>query len=83
MKVKELKGDLVGVKIKIPKKYQDRYMKIKKEMYLFSWWGKGVWLKNSMKENQVYPLVFNTNNKELLEFTVIKGQLNDKHYGNR
>ena len=73
MKVKELKGDLVGVKIKIPKKYQDRYMKIKKEMYLFSWWGKGVWLKNSMKENQVYPLVFNTNNKELLEFTVIKG----------
>ena len=46
-------------------------MGIKKEMYLYSWWFKGVWLKNKMNEDRIYPLTFDTDNKELLEFEAI------------
>ena len=71
MKIKQLKDiNLVGIKIKIPKKYQDSYSGITKEMYLCSWWNKGVWLKKNMDEERIYPLTFKTDNKELLEFTV-------------
>jgi hypothetical protein len=69
--IKNLKGELLGLKIKIPKKYQDSYMGIKKEMYLYSYWNKGVWLKTNMKKDRIYPLTFETDNKELLEFEAI------------
>ena len=68
--IKSQKGELLGLKVKIPKKYQDSYSGITKEMYLYSWWNKGVWLKKNMKEERVDPLTFDTDNKELLEFEV-------------
>ena len=68
-KIKYLKNvELRGFKIKIPKKYQDSYIGITKEMYLYSWWNKGVWLKKSMKDERIYPLTFDTDSSELLEF---------------
>ena len=69
--IKNLKGELLGLKIKIPKKYQDSYSGIKKEMYLYSYWNKGVWLKTAMNKDRIYPLTFETDYKELLEFEVI------------
>jgi len=69
--VKDQKGELLGLKVKIPKKYIDNYIGIKKEMYLYSWWDKGVWLKNNMKEQRIYPLTFDTDKSELLEFEII------------
>jgi hypothetical protein len=73
-KIKDLPEsvELRGIKIKIPKKYQDSYSGIKKEMYLYSWWNKGVWLKSDMNEDRVYPLTFSRDDcKELLEFECI------------
>ena len=67
--IKNLKGELLGLKIKIPKKYQD--IGIKKEMYLYSYWNKGVWLKTDMKNDRIYPLTFETDCKELLEFEIV------------
>ena len=46
-------------------------MGIKKEMYLYSYWNKGVWLKTDMKKDRIYPLTFDTDYKELLEFEAI------------
>ena len=71
MKLKEIKSDnLVGVKIKIPKKYEDSYQNITGTMYLFSWWQAGVWLKKSMDETRIYPLCIDP--KLVLNFTVVK-----------
>lgn len=71
MKVKDLKDvELVGIKVKIPKKYEDLYQQIKGEMYVVSYWQQGVWFKKSMKESRIYPLCMEP--KELLNFTVVK-----------
>jgi len=70
MKVKDLKSDLQGIKIRVPKKYEDTYMGIKGTMYIESWWTQGVWLKKSQTDNRIYPLCMNP--KELLEFIVVK-----------
>lgn len=75
MKIKDLPGTmgLLGVKIKIPKKYEDDYSDIKGNMYIYSHWSKGVWLKKKMDESRIYPLTFNKDLREILEFTVVKG----------
>ena len=72
-KIKDLANDvsLLGIKVKIPKKYLDGYMGIKKEMRIFSQWNKGVWLKNDMNEGHMYPLTFDTDLKELLDFEIV------------
>lgn len=74
MKVKDLPegASLVGVKVKIPKKYEDSYMGIKGSMYLYSWWQKGVWLKKSMEDGRIYPLTLNESTKEVLDFEIDK-----------
>jgi hypothetical protein len=73
MKVKDLKDvELVGIKVKIPKKFEDLYQGIKGEMYVCSYWQAGVWFKKSMKESKIYPLCMEP--KELLNFTVVKEQ---------
>ena len=73
MKVKDLKQEnLVGIKIKIPKKFQDDYVGIVTEMYIYSWWNQGIWLKKNMKQERIYPLTMDP--KEVLEFTVISGE---------
>jgi hypothetical protein len=71
MKVKDLKSEnLVGIKIRIPKKFEDNYQKIKGDMYLFSWWQAGVWLKKNMSDTRMYPLSINP--KEILNFEIIE-----------
>jgi hypothetical protein len=70
MKVKEYKGNLTGIKIKIPKKFEDTYQGIKGEMYLVGSWQAGVWLKKSIKNDRIYPLCINP--QEVLNFTVVK-----------
>jgi hypothetical protein len=71
MKVRDLKDvDLVGIKVKIPKKFEDTYQQIKGEMYICSYWQAGVWFKKSMKSDRIYPLSMNP--AELLNFTVVK-----------
>jgi len=71
MKVKDMgEFQLLGTKIKIPKKYQDSYVGIQKEMYLYSLWGQGLWLKKSMEDTQVFPLSIDP--KEVLNFTIVK-----------
>lgn len=70
MKVKEFKGDIKGIKIRIPKKFEDDYQKIKGVMYLEGVWRAGVWLKKSPPDERIYPLFIDP--KEVLEFTVVK-----------
>lgn len=71
MKVKDLKDqELVGTKVKIPKRFEDAYQKIKGEMYIYSWWHNGIWFKKNMEEDRIYP--FTINPRELLKFTVVK-----------
>ncbi|MEK6879105.1 MAG: hypothetical protein AABY22_05825 [Nanoarchaeota archaeon] len=70
MKVKDIKTDLVGVKIRIPKKFEDTYQGIKGDMFLYSIWNAGVWLKKSMKEDRIYPFCIEP--RKVLEFTVVK-----------
>jgi hypothetical protein len=70
MKIKQLKNqDLVGIKVKIPKKFQDDYQGIKGQMFIFSWWAQGVWFKKSLTASRIYPLSMNP--KELLNFEVV------------
>jgi hypothetical protein len=73
MRVKDIKTDLVGTKVTIPKKFEDKYMGIFGKMYIYSYWGKGIWFKKSMKEDRIYPLTMDT--KELLNFVVVKERL--------
>jgi hypothetical protein len=72
MKVKELKGDIKGTKIRIPKQFEDDYSKIKGVMYLHGVWQAGVWLKKSLKEDdtRIYPLCIDP--RKVLEFNVVK-----------
>ena len=70
MKVKELKGDIKGIKVKIPKQFEDNYQNIKGNMYLESVWQAGVWLKKSLKEERIYPLCIDP--RKVLEFIVVK-----------
>ena len=73
MKVKDYKGEnLKGLKIKIPKRFEDDYQKIKGVMYLEGVWQGGVWLKKSQDddETRIYPLCINP--KEVLNFTIVK-----------
>ena len=73
MKIKDFpkNKELLGVRIKIPKKYSDSYIGIKDKMYIFSSWQKGVWLKKKMSENRIYPLQLDKLT-DLLEFEVVK-----------
>ena len=75
MKIKDLpkNATLLGVKVKIPKKYEDDYSDIKGNMYIYSNWQKGVWLKKKMSDGRIYPLTFDKSLKELLEFTIVTG----------
>ena len=70
MKVRDLKGDLLGTKVRIPKKFEDTYQEITGEMFIFSYWNAGVWFKKKMSEDRIYPLCMNP--KELLAFTVVR-----------
>ena len=71
MKVKDLKDvELVGIKVKIPKKFEDLYQGIKGEMYVVSYWQAGLWFKKEMGSDRIYPLCMEP--KELLNFTVVK-----------
>ena len=71
MKLKEIKGNLVGIKVVIPKEYEDNYQNIKGEMFIFGMWSKGLWLKKNMKEERIYPLCMD-DVKQALEFKVVK-----------
>ena len=59
MKLEDLdkQQQLVGLKIKIPKKLQLEHS-IAKEMYICSGWNRGLWLKKKMSEERIYPLTF-------------------------
>jgi hypothetical protein len=60
MKIKDLPKDkqLQGIKIKIPK---DKILEgMKKEMYIYSGWNKGLWLKKKMTDSQIYPFFFDS-----------------------
>jgi hypothetical protein len=71
MKVKDLKdASLYGIKVKIPKKFEDDYQGIKGEMHVVSVWNAGVWMKKKMTDERIYPLAINP--KEVLNFTVVK-----------
>lgn len=71
MKVKDLKiSNLAGIKVKIPKQFEDKYVNVFGEMYLYSFWNAGIWLKRKMSDERIYPLVIEL--KEVLNFTVIK-----------
>ena len=74
MKIKDIHKDtlLQGTKVKIPKKFQDSYIGISKEMYLYSFWNKGIWLKKSMKDTKIFPLCINP--EEVLNFDVLGGK---------
>lgn len=72
MKVKDYKGDLKGLKIKIPKKFEDNYQQISGTMYLEGVWNVGVWLKKKRSDSRIYPLCIDP--KEVLNFTVVKGE---------
>jgi len=71
MKVRDLppSKDLIGIKVKIPKKYQDDYSGILDEMYVASFWGSGIWFKKYINDNLRCPLCIDP--KLLLDFTVI------------
>ena len=69
MKLKDFKGNLVGVKIKIPKKYQSD--NILPEMYILSNWNKGLWLRQKISDTRMYPLCLDKVS-ECLEWTVVK-----------
>ena len=71
MKLKDYKGNLVGVKIKIPKKYQIEYTGILPEMYILSNWNKGLWLRQKMSDTRMYPLCLDKVS-ECLEWTIVK-----------
>jgi hypothetical protein len=73
MKVKDLKDqELRGIKVRIPKKYEDDYGKIKGVMILESMWRAGIWLKKEQKDDntRLYPLCIDP--REVLNFTVVK-----------
>jgi len=59
MKLKELDKNqqLVGLKIKIPKAMQLE-QGLKKEMFIYSGWNRGLWLKKEMTDERVYPFTF-------------------------
>jgi len=61
--------DLVGLKIKVPKKLQLEHSLPKKEMFIYSGWNKGLWLKEKMDNERIFPLTFNTF-KDIGEFEV-------------
>jgi len=70
IKVKDLKNeDLVGVKVRIPKKFENTYMGITGSMYIYSYWNAGIWFKKSMGDTRIYPLCVPP--QELLNFTVV------------
>ena len=71
MKLKDYKGNLVGVKIKITKKYQIEYTGILPEMYILSNWNKGLWLRQKMSDTRMYPLCLDKVS-ECLEWTIVK-----------
>ena len=73
MKVKDLREDinLQGIKVKIPKEFQHNYLGIKGEMYIYSSWNKGIWLKHSMDDSKIIPLCMH-DVKQVLNFTVVK-----------
>jgi hypothetical protein len=70
MKVKDLPSThcLVGVRVKIPKKYEDKYSEIFGSMFIYSYWNKGIWFKKSMEYERIYPLSIDP--KEVLEWTI-------------
>lgn len=71
MKVKDLKIDnLIGIKVKIPKKFEDNYVGIKGELYLYSSWNAGIWFKKDMSDSKILPLSIDP--KEILNFIVAK-----------
>lgn len=73
MKVKDFKGEnLVGLKVRIPKKYEDSYTGIKGDMYLESVWNAGVWLSKNPNatSKKLYPLCIDP--KLVLDFTIVK-----------
>lgn len=75
MKIKDLpkNTNLRNIKLKIPENHPECPLK---EGYWFSQWGysegkAGIWVKESINTNQVYPIFLNTL-KESLEFEIIK-----------
>ena len=57
MKLKDIKGDLVGYCLKIPN-YKEKNLP-KKNMYIKSGWNKGLWLSiDKDKDGLIYPLFF-------------------------
>lgn len=71
MKVKDLKDQQIyGLKIRIPKKYEDKYAGIKGDMHIVSVWNKGIWLKTKMEDTRIRPLCIDP--KLVLNFTVAK-----------
>ena len=74
MKIKDLPkdGNLRGVKFKVPEGHSECPLKI---AYWYSQWGytdgkAGVWCKENMKDQQVYP-IFLDKLEEALEFDVV------------
>ena len=73
MKVKDYKGgNLIGIRVQIPKRFEDDYQNIKGKMYLHGVWQGGVWLKKSLEEDEtrIYPLCIDP--REVLNFTIVK-----------
>ena len=70
MKLKDVKTDLVGLKIRVPK-YKTHDLP-KRDMYIKSGWNKGLWLSTDTKENgRVFPLTF-SDFKEIENIEIIK-----------
>lgn len=72
MKVKELQRPLSGTKVKIPRK--DMHLSalaglMKDEVYIRSFWEKGIWVKEDLKSERVFPLCVDP--KEVLEWDVV------------
>ena len=65
MKLKDVKGALRGTKIRI----SDKKDLPSNEMFIYSAWNKGLWLKKNLKDERIYPYFFE-DFKEIEDFEV-------------
>jgi hypothetical protein len=72
MLVKDLSGDLSQIKVKIPNKYKHEISTCglkTNEVYLYSSWFSGIWVKDDLSSDRVYPLsIFPS---EVLDFEIV------------
>ena len=74
MKIKDIKGSLDSIKIKIPDNiFKDNLYggPKKQEVYLTSFWNKGLWVKEDLESTKIFPICID-NVQETLEWEVIE-----------